>query len=65
MLWKEIKNKPIRTFQLMNEPELIYIILIRSDEYIIVHEDAYDINTGKTEILNSEMIKTKYGIILS
>jgi hypothetical protein len=62
--WKEIKGKDVRVFQFKDEPEIFYIIPSREDEYMIVHDDAWEINTGKVEYLNSSEIKSKYGITL-
>lgn len=65
-MWHKLeKDKFVGAFQLENEPELIYIIKIRNDEYMVVHEDGYDLDTGWTEWpLNAERIKSKYGIDL-
>jgi hypothetical protein len=38
------------------------LIKIRDNEYMIVHEDGYDMNTGKVEFLNKEQVIEKYGI---
>lgn len=64
-MWHRLENnKFVGTFQLENKPELIYIIKIRNDEYMVVHEDGYDLDTGKVEFMNAEKIKSKYGIVL-
>jgi hypothetical protein len=60
--WKEITTNKVRVFQLDEEPEVFYLIKIRDNEYMIVHEDAYDMNTGKVEFLNKEQVIGKYGI---
>ena len=60
--WKEITTNKVRVFQLDEEPEIFYLIKIRDNEYMIVHEDGYDMNTGKVEFLNKEQVIGKYGI---
>jgi NMD protein affecting ribosome stability and mRNA decay len=60
--WKEITTNKVRVFQLDEEPEVFYLIKIRDNEYMIVHEDGYDMNTGKVEFLNKEQVIGKYGI---
>ena len=62
--WNEIKGKDVRVFQFKDVPEIFYLIPTREDEYMIVHDDAWEINTGKVEHLNSSEIKSKYGIEL-
>jgi hypothetical protein len=63
--WKEISGKKIRVFQLDEEPEIIYVIPLRLGEYMVIHDDAYELNTGKVEFLNLEDFKSKYGISLN
>lgn len=60
--WKEIQSNKIRVFQLDEEPEIFYLINIRENEYMIVHEDGYDQNTGKVEFLNTQQVYDRYGI---
>jgi hypothetical protein len=67
MNWKEITKvnpKSVKVFQLEDEPELIYLIKIRKDEFLVVYNDAYDLKTGQTEFLNSNDLKEKYNINL-
>ena len=55
--WKEIDGK-VKTFQLDEEPEVIYVIKLRDNEYMVVHEDAYDLHTGKVEFFDkNDLIK--------
>lgn len=62
--WIEIKSL-VKTFNLKDEPELIHIIKTGyRDEYMIVYEDAHNLNTGKVEFANKKQIKDKYGIDL-
>ena len=63
--WKEISGKKIRTFQLADEPYVIYVIPTRLDEYMILKDDAYETETGDTEILKGSEFKDKYGIDLN
>lgn len=62
MEWREIKSNKIRVFQLEEEPEVIYLIKIRDNEYMVVHEDGYDLFTGNVEFNNTEEMKQKFGI---
>ena len=52
-------------FQLGDEPEIFYVIPMRMSEYMVVHEDDFDLNTGKVEFFNAQEIKDKYGISLN
>jgi|TARA_R110000851_G_scaffold308922_2_gene468122 hypothetical protein len=65
LIWKEITGKKIRTFQLADEPYVIYVIPTRHDEYVIVKDDAYEMETGETEMLKGDEVKDKYGINLN
>ncbi len=60
--WKEIKTSKVKTYQLGEEPEIIYLITIRDDEYMIVHEDGFNLNTGKVEFMNAKEVKDNYNI---
>lgn len=60
--WKEIKSNKVRVFQLEDEPEIFYLIKIRDDEYMVVFEDGYDLQTGKVEFANKQQVCNKYGI---
>ena len=62
--FKEIKYNKMRTFQFADEPELIHIFKIRDNEYMVVYEDAYDLNTGKVEFGNKIKIENKFNIKL-
>ncbi len=62
--WREFKSDKVRTFQLDEEPEIIYVINIRKNEYMVVHEDGYDQNTGKVRFYSKNGIKNDYGIEL-
>lgn len=55
MNYKEIRPAfAWRTFQLKGEPELIHIKQVREEEYMVVHEDAYDCRTGEVEFFFSK-----------
>jgi len=59
---KEIKS-PCRTFQFGEEPELIHVIKTGfRNQYMIVHEDAYEYSLGKVEFMSKERIKEVYKI---
>lgn len=62
MNWKEIKSNKVRVFRFEDEPEVFYLIKIRNNEYMIVHEDGYDMDTGVVEFVNSQQLKDRYGI---
>jgi len=61
MDYKEIKSA-VRTFRDGEEPEVFHLIKIRDNEYMVVHEDAYDLSTGKVEFGNKEDIEKKFKI---
>lgn len=60
--WKEIQSNKVRVFQLDEEPEIFYLIKIRENEYMIIHEDGYDLNTGKVEFANKKEVNERYNI---
>lgn len=61
-MWKEI-NSNIKTFQFGEEPEIIHIIKTgHKNLYIVVHDDAYQYFTGRTELCSKEEIKNKFSI---
>jgi hypothetical protein len=67
-MWKPIKNK-MWAFIFDDEPESIYVIegcssSSKGKNYIVVHEDAYQLNTGETEIMTKEEVEAKYKIKL-
>lgn len=59
-MWNKIKSNKINVYQLDDHPEIIYVIKIRDNENMIVHEDGYDLDTGKVEFLNDEELNNKY-----
>lgn len=62
--YKEITSH-CRSFLHKIEPEVIHIHKIRENEYMVVHEDAHDINTGKVEIFfDKEVLENKFNIKL-
>lgn len=60
--WKEIQSNKVRVFQLDDEPEIVYLIKIRENEYMTIYEDGYDQNTGKVEFLNKEQVSNRLGV---
>lgn len=60
--WIPIKNSKIQSFRLEDEPEVIHVLKIRNDEYIVLYEDGYDLKTGKTEFYNLKDLKSKFKI---
>lgn len=67
-MWHEIKNS-CRTFQLGDEPELIHIIKTGfrdvDMQYLLVYEDAYERDLGKTELVSKETIEIRFNINLN
>jgi hypothetical protein len=60
--WKEIPSSKVRVFQLADEAEIFYLIRIREDEYMIVLEDGYDLQTGKVSFANKQQVYDRYGV---
>ena len=62
--WVEI-NSEVKTFMFGDEPELIHVIKTGfEDKYMVVWEDAYELNIGKTTFGTKAEIQEKYNIIL-
>lgn len=63
LTWNEIRNTDkIRAYQLADEPEVIYVIRVRKNEYMVLHEDGYDYSTGKVDFLDENRLMKMYGI---
>lgn len=63
--WKEIKSKTW-SFQFGEEPELIHVIETGfKDRYMVIHEDAYELDLGKVEFFNKVELESKFKIKLS
>ncbi len=63
--WYEIQSK-VQSFHYKDDPELIHIIKTGSpNSYILVYEDGYQLDTGKTEILTKETIEKRFNITLT
>lgn len=61
--WKLRGNKEVPCFQFEDFPELLYLIKTGTpDMYIVVHEDAYGLRTGETEIHTAESFYEKYNL---
>lgn len=59
-------NNVTTTFKLRDEPVLIHVIKTGfENKYMIVYEDAYDLNTGKVEFKTKEELHAEYGIEIS
>lgn len=64
MKWNRVNNS-VKSFRLENEPEMIHVIKTGfRDRYIVVHEDAYELILGDTQILHRDEIELKYDIKL-
>lgn len=62
--WIESSNVT-KTFRLKDEPELIHVIKTGfEDKYMVVHEDAYEINIGKVTYGTKMEIEDRFGITL-
>lgn len=62
--WREINNTT-KTFQLDEEPEVIHVIKTGfEDKYMIVHEDAYEIQLGRVEFGTKAEIEERFKIKL-
>ena len=62
--WNEIETNTVKTYQLGEEPELIHVIKIRYNEFMVVHEDGYDMKTGEVEFMTSKRLEDKYNIVI-
>jgi hypothetical protein len=65
MKWVEKECNNVRMFQLMDFPKVFYVIKLRDGYYMLVHDDAHEIGTGKVEILKEDGVKSKYGVNLN
>lgn len=62
--WIEIPNNT-KTFRLEEEPELIHVIKTGfKDKYMVVYEDAYELNLGKVIFGTKKEIDDKFKISL-
>jgi hypothetical protein len=62
--WKEIKSNS-RTFQLEDEPELIHIIKTGfNNTYMVVFEDAYELELGNVIFGTKLEIEKRFNINL-
>lgn len=58
--WKEISCDNVRRFALDDEPELFYVIkngFTEPKKYLIVFEDAYELELGKTILVEEDELK--------
>jgi len=63
---KWIENGNVtKTFRLGEEPELIHVIKTGfKDKYMVVYEDAYDINTGNVTYGTKAEVEARFDIKL-
>jgi len=62
--WIE-SNNVTKTFRLQGEPELIHVIKTGfKDKYMVVYEDAYELNIGKVTYGTKLEIESRFGITL-
>ncbi len=55
--WTEVPISNVKKFQLDIEPEIIYVIktgLIYESLFIVIQEDGYALNTGKSQLLTEK-----------
>ena len=65
MEWKEIDCNNVKCFQYGDYPQLIYIVKTGfKDKYMVLYEDAHELNIGHTKILSRENIKESFKIEL-
>jgi hypothetical protein len=65
--WKEFEPRKIRAFQFGEEPEVMYFIKtgeVDAENYMVVHDDGWNLKTGDCEVLTKEEIKKRYKIQL-
>lgn len=54
-----------KTFRLQDEPELIHVTKTGfKDKYMVVYEDAYELNIGKVTYGTKTEIESRFGITL-
>lgn len=65
--WIESTPKKVRLFRLGDEPYIFYVIPYREvyDEYMVLHDDAFEHRSGQVEFLTGGQIFEKYGINLT
>jgi hypothetical protein len=64
LYWEPI-DRNIESFKLSDEPELIHVIQTGfNDKYMVVYEDAYEINLGKVIFGTKKEIENKFNINL-
>ena len=62
--WIKIE-RDIKSFQLQGEPELIHVIKTGFvDRYMVVYEDAYEINLGEVIFGTKNEIEKLFNIVL-
>lgn len=62
MSWNKIQHTTW-CFQLSDEPELIHVIKTGFDDlYMVVHEDAYQLELGKVEMGTKADVEHRYKI---
>jgi hypothetical protein len=64
--WIEMKNVNVcKSFRLSEEPYLIHVIKTGfKDKYMVVHEDAFEVELGKVIIGTKAEIERLFNIIL-
>jgi hypothetical protein len=63
--WEEIKGAEYRRFQWGNEPEIIHIIKTGfEDQYMVIWEDAFELQLGNVDHLSKTEIESRFKIKL-
>lgn len=64
-MWKRIEQNACISFIGEFEDDILHIIKSGSENlYVVVHDDAYGLATGKTELLDAGQIEEKYKILI-
>ncbi len=64
-VWNEIEANNVKRFQLGSHPEIIYVIKTGfENNYMVVHEDAFEIRIGEVEFFTKEQLKEKFDITI-
>jgi hypothetical protein len=69
-MWTKQKSTIVQTFQWNDEPELKHFIRTGFDidgplAWIVVNEDAYELELGRSNIMSTKEIFNKYNIDLN
>ncbi len=64
--WSETECNNVQRFQFGDFPEIIYVIKTGfKNKYIVVNEDAYELQIGETKLMTKDKVEKMYNIKLS